>query len=167
MANYRRSYRKGGTFFFTVALADRKSDLLTQHINFLRAAIRDIRRRHPFEIVAWVVLPEHMHTIWMLPPDDCSYPLRWRLIKTAFSRQIPATEPRSQSRIVKSERGIWQLWYWEHTIRNQNDLIRHIDYVHYNPVKHGHVQLVKDWPYSTFHRFVENGDYTENWGNEE
>lgn len=120
--------------------------------------------RAPFDIVAWVVLPEHLHAIWTLPARDCDYPMRWRLIKTVFSRTLPATERRSQSRRAKSERGIWQRRYWEHTVRDPSDLERHIDYVHFNPVKRGLVAHVREWPYSTFHRYVQRVLYPADWG---
>ena len=111
-----------------------------------------------------VVLPDHVHAIWTLPSGDADFPLRWRLIKTWFSRNLPLGEHRRASRVDKSERGIWQRRYWEHLIRNEADFARHVDYIHWNPVKHGHVARVKDWPYSTFHRFVRDGALAENWG---
>jgi putative transposase len=164
MTQYRRNYLPGGSFFFTVALAERSSRLLVDHIELLRNAVRYTRVRYPFDIVAWVVLPEHLHAIWTLPAGDADYPVRWRLIKTAFSRALPATERRSRSRVAKSERGIWQRRYWEHTVRDASDLEHHADYVHFNPVKHGLVARVRDWPYSTFHQYVKSGLYPPDWG---
>jgi len=164
MTTYRRLFIPGGTYFFTVALADRSSSLLTERIDDLRAAYRYAHDRHPFETVAMVVLPEHIHCIWTLPEDDADYPTRWRLLKTAFSRRIPALEPRSNSRQAKHERGIWQRRYWEHAVRDEEDLLRHVDYIHFNPVKHGYVGRVGDWPYSTFPRFVARGWFPEDWG---
>jgi putative transposase len=164
MTQYRRNYLPGGTFFFTVALAERPSRLLVEHIELLRNAVRYTRTRHPFEIVAWVVLPEHLHAVWTLPAGDYNYPTRWRLIKTVFSRALPSIERRSRSRRAKSERGIWQRRYWEHTVHDLADLDRHIDYVHFNPVKHGLVSRVRDWPYSTFHGHVKRGHYPADWG---
>ena len=111
-----------------------------------------------------VVLPDHLHAIWTLPPDDADFPLRWRLIKTWFSRNLPRGEHRRSSRVDKSERGIWQRWYWEHLVRDETDFARHVDYIHWNPVKHVHVARVKDWPYSTFHRFVRDGVLADDWG---
>ncbi len=163
MTNYRRNFIAGGSFFFTVNLADRKSSLLTDYIERLRAAFRYTRARHPFEIEAIVVLPEHLHTIWALPPDDNDFATRWRLIKTFFSRGLPKDEHISQSRRAKGERSIWQRRYWEHTLRDELDFARHVDYIHFNPVKHGHVKLVREWPYSSFHRFVELGCCGADW----
>jgi putative transposase len=120
--------------------------------------------RHPFEIAATVVLPDHLHAIWTLPEGDADFALRWRLIKSAFSRELPDDERISASRARKAERGIWQRRYWEHTLRDENDFARHFDYIHFNPVKHGHVGRVTDWPYSTFHRMVQLGVYPEDWG---
>jgi putative transposase len=163
MANYRRNFVAGGSFFFTVNLAERTSSLLTEHIELLREAFRYTRNRHPFEIDAIVVLPEHLHTIWTLPAGDCDYAMRWRLIKSRFSRSIPKDERISRSRLSKGERGIWQRRYWEHTLRDELDYARHVDYIHINPVKHGHVNSVAEWPYSSFHRYVEMGVYPANW----
>lgn len=161
---YRRTLIEGGTYFFTVNLADRGTDLLTAHIDSLRQAVREVRRKHPFEIVAWVVLPEHLHAIWTLPRGDDRYPVRWNQIKGAFSRRLPTGERVSSSRLRKRERGIWQRRFWEHCIQDEDDLQRHVDYIHYNPVKHGHVERVVDWPYSTFHRFVRRGWLPMDWG---
>jgi putative transposase len=137
--------------------------LLTEHVDELRAALRETRRRHPFTTDAMVVLPDHLHAVWTLPEGDADFATRWRKIKSAFSRQLPVTEPISNSRAAKGERGIWQRRFWEHTIRDESDLARHIDYVHINPVKHGLVTQVGDWPYSSFHRMVKLGIYPENW----
>jgi len=163
MTNYRRNFVEGGSFFFTVNLAERKSKLLTEHIDLLREAFRYTRTRHPFEIDAIVVLPEHLHTIWRLPPDDWDYAKRWRLIKSKFSRGIPKGERISQSRLDKGERCIWQRRYWEHTLRDELDYARHADYIHFNPVKHGYANSVSEWPYSSFHRYVGLGVYPADW----
>jgi putative transposase len=163
MTRYRRNFVPGASYFFTVNLHDRSSRLLANHIEPLRTAFRTVRARHPFEIAAIVVLPDHLHAIWTLPPGDDSYPTRWRLIKTVFSRSIAPGELLSPSRQRKSERGLWQRRYWEHTIRDERDFEHHCDYIHFNPVKHGHARTVHEWPYSSFHRFVELGIYTVNW----
>jgi putative transposase len=163
MTNYRRSRLAGGSYFFTVNLADRRSRLLTDHIELLRAAFRDARRRHPFTIEAIVVLPDHLHALWTLPEGDADFPTRWRLIKSGFSRRLPPSERISESRRGKGERGIWQRRYWEHTIRDDADFARHTDYIHFNPVKHWHVTRVADWPFSSFHRMVHLGIYPEDW----
>jgi putative transposase len=164
MTSYRRNFIAGGSFFFTVNLADRRRCLLTDHIDELRAAFRETRRHHPFTTEAMVVLPDHLHVIWTLPKDDANFATRWRLIKSRFSRSIPSGEFVSNSRLTRGERGIWQRRFWEHTIRNEQDFARHVDYIHINPVKHGLVTRVVGWPYSSFHRLVKLGIYPEDWG---
>ncbi|MBO4221320.1 REP-associated tyrosine transposase [Bradyrhizobium neotropicale] len=163
MTDYRRNFVPGGSFFFTVNLADRRLRLLTEHIETLRLAFRETRTRHPFTIDAMVVLPDHLHAVWTLPEGDATFATRWRQIKSTFSRNLPSNEPISASRAAKGERGIWQRRYWEHTIRDEDDFARHIDYIHINPVKHGLATRVRDWPYSSFHRMVRLGIYPEDW----
>jgi putative transposase len=163
MTNYRRNFICGGSFFFTANLAERRLRLLVDYIDLLRQAFRYVRRRHPFDIEAIVVLPDHLHAIWTLPEGDADFALRWRLIKSMFSRGLPAGERRSASRAEKGERGIWQRRYWEHTLRDEEDFARHADYIHFNPVKHGYVSRVPDWPYSSFHRMVRFGVYPLDW----
>jgi putative transposase len=163
LTNYRRTLIPGASYFFTVNLLDRRSRLLLDHIELLRAAFRAARRRHSFTIDAIAILPDHLHTIWTLPEGDAHFPTRWALIKGGFSRRLLNTEPISGSRLSKRERGIWQRRYWEHTLRDADDLARHIDYIHYNPVKHGHAKRVRDWPFSSFHRMVRLGIYPEDW----
>lgn len=164
---YRRATAPGATYFFTVNLDNRKSNLLTEQIDLLRNAMQKIRQSHPFEIVAMVVLPDHLHAIWQLPEDDADFPLRWSLIKAAFSRALPKTEVIRRSRKMKRERGIWQRRYWEHQIRNDDDLEKHVAYIHFNPVKHGYVTRAADWPYSSIHREIARGNLSENWGHSE
>jgi putative transposase len=166
MTGYRRNFVAGGSFFFTVNLADRRLRLLTENIEALRTAFRDTQLHHPFAIDAIVILPDHLHTVWTLPDGDANFSARWRLIKTSFSRKLAVGEPISSSRAGKGERGIWQRRYWEHTIRYENDYSRHIEYVHINPVKHGLVKRVSDWPYSSFHRMVREGVFPEDWAGE-
>ena len=161
---YRRSRVSGGTFFFTANLADRNYRLLTEHVGMLREVTRTVRQRHSFEIVAMVVLPDHLHAVWTLPPGDRNYPMRWSLIKAGFSRVIMKTEPVSESHVCKRERGVWQRRYWEHQIRNEDDLARHVDYIHFNPVKHGHVKSPVEWPYSSIHRYIRKGFVSFDWG---
>ncbi|MBP7370636.1 MAG: transposase [Arenimonas sp.] len=144
---YRRAKTLGGTYFFTVNLADRSLSLLVEHIDALRSSVATVKQRHPFEIIAWVVLPEHMHAIWKLPENDCDFSIRWSLIKSGFSRQIDITELINFSRMTKGERGIWQRRFWEHEIRDEQDLMAHINYIQNNPVKHGLTQSAADWPY--------------------
>jgi len=164
MRTYVRSKLPGATYFFTVNLAKRhNNDLLTKHIDALRNAIRETKKAHPFVIEAMVVLPDHLHCLLRLPPDDIDYPMRWRLIKARFSQTLAREEIISASRLRKGERGIWQRRYWEHAIRDEQDMYNHLDYIHYNPVKHGHVTAHVDWPYSSFHRYVPLGFYAPNW----
>ncbi|MBL0030119.1 MAG: transposase [Rhodanobacteraceae bacterium] len=165
MRTYRRTWSPGSTYFFTVNAANsRDNDLLVRHVDVLRDAFRAVRASHPFELSAIVVLPDHLHCVWRLPEGDTNYPTRWRLIKSRFSRAIPANEHVSPSRWKKSERGLWQRRYWEHLIRDELDLHLHLDYIHFNPVKHGLVSQVRDWPHSSFHRFVDAGHYEVDWG---
>jgi len=126
---YRRATTSGACWFFTVNLADRKQDLLVRHIDLLREVIRNVKQQHPFEIIAMVVMPDHLHAIWQLPPDDSDYPMRWSLIKAGFSRNLAKTERIRESRVRKRERGIWQRRYWEHLIRDDKDLQAHVDYM--------------------------------------
>jgi len=164
MPRYRRANIRGGTFFFTVTLADRSSNLLTEHIDRIRNSYRVAQTRNPFETIAICILPDHLHAIWQLPEDDANFPLRWNLIKGGFSRTLPSAVARSPSKVVKREKGIWLRRYWEHAIRNEADLERHVDYIHYNPVKHGLVSRVCDWPHSSFHRYVASGVLSADWG---
>ncbi|HEY8117608.1 MAG TPA: transposase [Methylophilaceae bacterium] len=162
--DYRRTWHQGGTYFFTVNLLQRKNnDLLVRHIESLRQVVMAVRINHPFAIHGWIVLPEHLHCVIELPPDDADFATRWRLIKMGFSKSLSLTERRSSVRIKRGERGIWQRRYWEHLIRDESDYRAHMDYLHFNPVKHGLVGKVKDWPYSTFHRLVKQGVYPIEW----
>ncbi|WP_347332518.1 REP-associated tyrosine transposase [Marinimicrobium locisalis] len=161
MSSYRRNFLPGGTFFFTVTLADRRADWLVRHVDVLREVVKAVRQRSPFLIDAWVVLPEHIHAVWTLPHLDTDYPGRWREIKKQFSKMVRALEGPDQ---VPDAGALWQRRYWEHTIRSEGDYRAHIDYAHFNPVKHGWVDRVVDWPYSTFHRAVRAGLYPEDWG---
>jgi putative transposase len=162
MVLYRRNRVPGGTYFFTVTLRNRNSSLLVDRIHDLRESVRRALRKKPFHIEAWVVLPEHLHAVWTLPPGDYNYSGRWKLIKGRFSHNLA----KAGIPIKKNPRGeylLWQRRFWEHTIRDETDFAHHVDYIHYNPVKHGLVKQAKDWPYSTFHRNVKMGIYTLNW----
>ncbi|BAN50754.1 transposase [Metapseudomonas resinovorans] len=163
MTNYRRDHTPGATWFFTLNLADRRSRLLTERIDLLRAGFRYCMKRYPWRIDAIVILPDHLHALWTLPPGDADYALRWRLIKTWFSRNLPIDEGVTESRSGKGERGIWQRRFWEHRIRDETDFERHADYIHHNPRKHGYVQRVADWPWSSFHRYVKAGILPMDW----
>jgi len=165
MVFYRRNFIPGGTYFFTVALTDRKRDWLVRHINLLRLAFRRAKRERPFTIDAIVVLPEHLHCVWTLPPGDADYSHRWRLIKARLSKVLLlACAQIHQS--AKGEYNVWQRRFWEHTVRDEADLLSHVDYIHYNPVKHGLVTRVSDWPYSSFHRFVRMGWLSADWADD-
>ena len=166
MPDYRRNRVPGGTYFFTVNLLERRNGLLVERIDAFREAVRAVRARHPFHIDAWVVLPDHTHCVWTLPLGDMDYSSRWKAIKIAFAKSLPKTERLSAARARKGERGIWQRRFWEHTIRDDRDYAAHIDYVHVNPLKHGLVRRVAEWPYSSFHRLVSKGVYTVDWGGE-
>ena len=168
MPEYRRAAFKGGTYFFTVNTFRRRPILTDVRCRAaLRAAIELTRTELPFEIVAWVLLPDHLHTVWRLPVGDANFALRWSLLKRHVTRTcrdgLPA-QPLSDSRRKRREGTFWQRRYWEHLIRDDTDLLRHVDYVHYNPVKHGYVTRAIDWPHSTFHRYVANGIYSAGWG---
>ena len=167
MPNYRRSHAKGGTYFFTVVTYHRSPVFnRPEYINYLRGSIIEVRRKLPFNIDAWVLLPDHMHCIWTLPDQDRDYSRRWGLLKSGFSKRVKdlvSLEKISASRIKHHEASVWQRRFWEHQIRNEEDFNNHIDYIHYNPVKHGLVKRVQDWPYSTFHRYVKAGIYPADW----
>jgi putative transposase len=162
MVHYRRNLVPGGTFFFTVVLANRRWTILVDHIDFLREAFRYINCLQPFAIDAIVILPDYMHAIMTLPPEDFDFSGRWRRIKSGFTRRVVA----SGIPVARDRRGEYQLWqrrFWEHTIRDQEDFERHVDYIHYNPVKHGLVLRVFDWPHSSFHRYVRQGLLPMDW----
>lgn len=162
MVRYRRNRIPGGTCFFTLTLRNRSSRLLVESIAGLRHAYADVVSRQPFETVAVVILPDHLHAIWRLPEDDADYSDRWRMIKAGFVRSLHRNGIAVGTN-VKGEANVWQRRFWEHTIRDEADLRTHIDYVHWNPVKHGHVRHVSDWPYSSFHRYVGDGVLASDW----
>jgi len=171
MPDYRRAYLLGGTYFFSV-VTYRRQHLFHLEVarRALNQAINKTRRNYPFTIKAWVLLPEHMHCIWVLPEGDDDFSIRWHLIKRRFSQSVKLNfhnpDWMSASKCRHRETTIWQRRFWEHQIRDEEDYRNHIDYIHYNPVKHGWVKHVKDWPYSTFHRYVKEGLYPSNWGSE-
>lgn len=151
MSNYLRPKVTGARIFFTVCLAVPGGDLLTREVAALRRAVAETRRERPFGIAAWVVLPDHMHCVWEMPGGDRDYGTRWRLIKSRFSMGLPVG-PLRQSHIRRQERGVWQRRFWEHHLRDDRDFAIHVDYCHFNPVKHGFVARPEDWPYSSVHR---------------
>lgn len=164
MTEYRRAHVPGTTWFFTVNLAQRRGNrLLVDNIDTLRQAFRYVRARHPFHMDAVVILPDHLHCVWTLPTGDADFAVRWNLLKGHFSRTLEKGERRSKSRQKRRERGVWQRRFWEHLLRDQEDFNRHVDYIHWNPVKHGWAPRAHDWPYSSFHRYVTLGVYPEDW----
>lgn len=163
MVSYRRDKTQGGSYFFTLALADRNSDLLTKYAKSLGHSFRRAKKNNPFTTKAIVILPEHLHVIWELPDDDCDFSTRWRQVKTYFLQEVlEFNEPLLKNR--RNQYSLWQRRFWEHRIRDETDLSAHVDYIHYNPVKHGLVQNVIDWPYSSFHRYVRDGLIPKDWG---
>jgi len=160
---YRRANIKGGCYFFTVNLLERKKTLLVDEIDQLRCVLNKVKQDHPFQLDAMVVMPDHMHVLMTLPENDNNYAMLWTLIKAGFSRALPKIERINASRKKKGERGIWQRRYWEHYIRDDNDYQKHVDYIHYNPVKHGYVTRAVDWPYSTIHKYIADGILSLDW----
>jgi len=179
MPNYRRAVVNGGTFFFTVVAYKRRPILCNDDIReTLREGIRVVRAERPFDIDACVLLPDHLHCVWTLPGGDSDFSTRWAMIKRFVTKKCgfgvgcvsrtkfdgARSAPYPHSRAKRNEGLLWQRRFWEHSIRDQSDLTRCIDYVHWNPVKHGHVRRVVDWPYSTFHRYLRIGTYAHDWG---
>ena len=187
---YRRAWRPGGWYFFTLVTYKRLPILtVPENVSRLRMSFHHVMQKRPFEIDGIVVLPDHVHCIWRLPEEDADFATRWRLIKHFFSRscfvgkmgkaspalvewadhahQTTADEKQSNSRKGKRERAVWQRRYWEHLIRNEEDWRRHMDYIHYNPVRHGLASVPAEWPYSSFKQCVEKGWYSVEWGSSE
>jgi putative transposase len=157
----------GGTYFFTVVTYNRGRFLCEPAAcDCLRATIHECRQRWPFESIAFVLLPDHLHAIWTLPTGDCGYSQRWAWLKHTFTRRwLEARCSAADSgRIWQRRRTVWQPRFWEHTIREEKDFGNHLDYIHYNPVKHGYAVKPQDWPYSSFHRFAKLGWYEPDWG---
>ncbi|MGH1349266.1 MAG: REP-associated tyrosine transposase [Methyloligellaceae bacterium] len=163
MPDYRRMFIPGGTWFFTVNLLDRRLSLLVEHIDELRQAFTKTKKQWPFKIDAIVILPDHLHAILTLPEDDINFSVRWQLIKSHFSKSISHEGTISPSRQRRKERTVWQRRFWEHYIRDENDFQQHLDYCYFNPVKHGYVNRVQDWPYSSFHKDVRDGLISKDW----
>jgi putative transposase len=163
MSRYLRPRVPGASVFFTVTLADRRRATLVDEVDRLREAVRATMAEHPFRIDAWVVLPDHLHAIWTLPEGDADYSVRWKEIKTRFTKSVGRTRPRSASKIAKGEAGIWQRRFWEHHIRDDRDLVAHLRYCWWNPVKHGLVERAVDWPYSSIHRDIRRGQVDPEW----
>ena len=159
MSEYRRAYQEGGCYFFTVVTYERQRILdRRENIERLKKAFRHVMEQYPFVMDSVVILPDHLHCIWLLPGGDSDFSSRWRLIKRYFSIGIGAPIDH------RGEKTVWQRRFWEHLIRNEDDWRKHVDYIHYNPVKHGYVLRPADWPHSSFQRAVDRGWYSVDWG---
>ncbi len=172
MPNYRRPYIPGGTYFITQVTYQRQPWLCTElGRTALRHALRHVQQQHPFEIQAFVLLPDHFHTLWTLPEDDQNLSLRMRLIKRVVSKyygdELESVTERSFSRTRRKERNIWQRRFWDHLIRDEADFIAYCDYIHYNPVKHRLCETPQQWPFSSLHRLISEGVYPPDWGSNE
>ncbi len=173
---YRRTFVPGGTYFFTVVTALRRRLFCDEGtVDLVRQAFRHVNAQRPFTVNAMVVLPDHLHCIWTLPTADEDYPTRWRLIKTWVTKRYPCGRPQAVGRVSRTgvtrpttsrrqKPVVWQARYWEHLIRNEEDYRQHVEYIHYNPVKHGHVPRPWDWPHSSFRQYVQEGLYPREWG---
>ena len=167
MPSYIRSHTPGATYFFTVTLQDRGARYLVDHVADLRACLAAVKSSHPFRIDAMVVLPEHIHALWTLSPEDADFSRRWMLLKQSFTRRLQASgslTAEASGMRRKGQRSVWQNRFWEHQIRDEDDFARHVDYIHFNPVKHGWVMRARDWPYSSLHRYVRMGVLPADWG---
>ena len=164
---YRRAFVEGGSFFFTLVTEKRRPIFASaEAVEVLRSAFRSVRATRPFALDAIVVLPDHLHCIWTLPPGDADFATRWRLVKTWLTRHCdPALRSMpNASQVRRREQALWQHRYWEHMLRDERDFERHVEYIHYNPVKHGYVDSPMAWPHSSFRRYVEAGIYEAGWG---
>lgn len=157
MSFYRRLRLPGATYFFTVNLARREDDALVKHIDLLRQAFRATAAEHPIRCDAMVILPDHLHAVWTLPPGDADFSLRWRKLKARFTRWSEVSPPTTPSKTRKGEAGLWQRRFWEHAIRDEADFAAHVGYCLWNPVKHGLVAQAEDWPFSSIHRDMRAG----------
>lgn len=171
---YRRAFLPGGSFFFTVVTERRRPVLASADaVDVLRQAFRAVRAKRPFEVDAAVVLPDHLHCVWTLPPGDSDFATRWRLIKTWFTKhcvglrsanRTRSSRPLGPARVAKQQQPVWQNRYWEHALRDESDFARHVEYIHFNPVKHGLAASAIEWPFSSFRRYVKMGMYPADWG---
>lgn len=154
---YRRAFVPGGSWFFTVVTCDRRPIFASADaVDVLRDAFRHVRAKHRFATDAIVVLPDHLHCIWTLPPGEADFATRWRLLKTRVTQGLDPA--------LRGDGRIWQHRFWEHLLRDEDDFARHVDYIHFNPVKHGLVDSAAEWPHSTFHRYVATGVLPVDWG---
>jgi len=167
---YRRAFVPGGSYFFTVVTERRQKIFIDdKNVEILRQAFKNVMKKYPFTIDAAVILPEHLHFVWTLPSNDTDFSTRWRLIKTWFTKhcEYESIIKLNNSQITRDEKNIWQHRYWEHLLRDELDFEQHINYVHYNPVKHGYVSKPIDWEYSSFYKYVEENIISSNWGKSE
>jgi len=159
MSNYRRVYIPGGTYFFTLVGYRRKPIFADgERVELLRRSFREVKAKRPYDVLAAVVLPDHLHCLWCLPEGDADFSTRWQMVKTSFSRRMPAKKRKDGAKTI------WQPRFYDHCIRDESDFQKHLDYIHFNPVKHGLVSSPGDWPYSSFAHFVALGCYAGNWG---
>jgi putative transposase len=166
MSRYRRAKVGGATYFFTVVTYRRQPLLIRPDVmDALREALRSVQQAHPFDVDATVILPDHLHAIWTLPEGDADFGARWGMIKRHVSKTVGGTGAASLTDSMKARReyGLWQRRFWEHLIRDDEDYARHMDYIHYNPVRHGYAKCPADWPHSSFHRCVARGIYPPDW----
>lgn len=165
---YRRIFEPGASYFFTVVTYARRPLFDDPaNVDLLHGSIAEVKSRHPFEIDAYVILPDHLHMVWSLPAGDSNYSMRWNLAKAVFTRKYARRHPmpkRSASRMAKREQAVWQRRFWEHLIRDEEDFSNHLDYIHLNPVEHGLVTQPALWLHSSFAAWVEYGRYDQNWG---
>lgn len=169
MPRYVRSNTKGATYFFTLISYNRRKILCENDLlKAFKDSIKVIQQHYPFEIIAWVQMPDHLHCIWKLPDNDADYSMRWSQIKRLTTQACPQyhlpIHELSPSKISRNERGVWQRRFFEHQIKSEADFIKYMDYIHYNPVKHRLVERAIDWPYSSFHRHIKAGNYSADWG---
>jgi putative transposase len=165
---YRRMKLEGASYFFTLVTEHRQPLFRNAAVvRLFQNAVAEVRARHPFALQGQVILPDHLHALWTLPDGDAAYSTRWRLIKSSFTRALlrnqTAAVP-SESRRSKAEQAVWQRRFWEHLIRDDSDFAAHLDYIHFNPVRHGLAAAPRDWPYSTFREWVARGIYDPDWG---
>ncbi|HEV2917546.1 MAG TPA: transposase [Candidatus Babeliales bacterium] len=159
MSQYRRFYQSGGNYFFTLVTYHRRFLFANpENVKQFKIAINKVKKKYPFSLNAIVILPDHLHCLWKLPENDKDFSTRWRLIKRYFSMEMKTSVNH------RNEKEVWQRRFWEHIIRNENDWQKHMDYIHYNPVKHGLVKSPRDWTDSSFNYWVEKGIYEKDWG---
>jgi len=168
MPSYIRWYSPGGTYFFTLVTENRAPLFAAEATHpVLRSAIDRCRSRYPFEVIAMALLPDHLHLLMKLPDDDHDFSVRLRWIKSNFTSSYLAAggseQPRSDSRVDHGNRGVWQRRFYEHLCRDEFDVGRHVEYVHFNPVKHGLASCPHGWRASSFHRWVAMSDYPRDW----